>query len=166
MYFELSIFALAYKRCFNCLMGGYMSFFPFTLRRLFFTSVCVLGLQACSPSSQVQAVTLEQARAEHEAGKVLMIDIRETQEHATGVVQGVVLMPMSQVAQRMAEIPKQADQPVLLICNTQNRSRAVTDALQAQGFTNIRYVDGGMSEWARRGWPMVKPQDLLTPAKS
>ena len=122
-------------------------------------------LPACSPEVALPHVSLEQARAEHASGKVLMIDIREPQEHATGVAQGVVLLPMSQVAQRVAEIPKQADQPVLLICNTQNRSRAVTEALQAQGFTNIRYVDGGMSEWARRGWPMVKPQDLLSPAK-
>ena len=74
-------------------------------------------------------------------------------------------MPMSQVAQRVAEIPKQSDRPVLLICNTQNRSRAVTEALQEQGFTNIRYVDGGMSEWARRDWPMVKPQDLVSTFK-
>jgi rhodanese-related sulfurtransferase len=112
-----------------------------------------------------EAVTLEQARAEHEAGRVLMIDIRESEEHATGVAQGVRLMPMSQVPQRMAEIPKQADQPVLLICNTQNRSRAVTEALREHGFTNVRYVAGGMSEWARRGWPMVKPQNLLAPGK-
>jgi rhodanese-related sulfurtransferase len=96
----------------------------------------------------------------------LMIDIREAQEHATGVAQGVVLLPMSQVAQRVGEIPNQTDQPVLLICNTQNRSRAVTEALLERGFTNIRYVDGGMSEWAKRGWPMVKPQDLLAPSKS
>lgn len=134
-----------------------MSFFQSNLGRLLVLGVCVLGLQACSPSAQVQAVTLEQARADHESGKVLMIDIREKQEHATGVAQGAVLLPMSQLAQRMGEIPKQSDQPVLLICNTQNRSRAVTEALQEQGFTNIRYVNGGMSEWARRGWPMVKP---------
>ena len=125
-----------------------------------------LLLPACSSEGVLPHVSLEQARVEHEAGKVLMIDIRESQEHATGVAQGVVLLPMSQVAQRVAEIPKQADQPVLLICNTQNRSSAVTEALQEQGFTNIRYVDGGMSEWARRGWPMVKPQDLLSPGKS
>ena len=128
--------------------------------------VSSLILQACSPEAVLPHVNLEQARAEHEAGKVLMIDIREPQEHATGVAQGVVLLPMSQVAQRVAEIPKQADQPVLLICNTQNRSRAVTEALQEQGFTNIRYVHGGMSEWAKRGWPMVKPQDLVGPSKS
>lgn len=126
----------------------------------------VLGLQACNSEARISSVSLEQARAEHASGKVLMIDIREPQEHATGVVQGVVLLPMSQVAQRVAEIPKQVDRPVLLICNTQNRSRAVTEALQEQGFTNIRYVEGGMSEWARRGWPMVKPQDLLAPGKS
>ena len=112
------------------------------------------------------SVSLEQARADHEAGRVLMIDIREPHEHATGVAQGVFLLPMSQVAQRVAEIPKQADQPVFLICNNQNRSRALTEALREQGFTNIRYVNGGMSEWARRGWPMVKPQDLLAPGKS
>jgi rhodanese-related sulfurtransferase len=126
----------------------------------------VLGLQACNSEARMPSASLEQARVEHESGKVLMIDIREPQEHATGVAQGVVLLPMSQVAQRVAEIPKQADQPVLLICNTQNRSRAVTEALQEQGFTNIRYVDGGMSEWAKRGWPMVKPQDLRALGKS
>lgn len=125
-----------------------------------------LVLQACSPEAVLPNLSLEQARAEHDSGKVLMIDIREPQEHATGVAQGVVLLPMSQLAQRVSEIPKNADRPVLLICNTQNRSRAVTQALQEQGFTNIRYVNGGMSEWAKRGWPMVKPQDLLTPTKS
>ena len=125
--------------------------------------LATLFLQACSPGPVLPLVSLEQARAEHASGKVLMIDIREPQEHATGVAQGVVLLPMIQVAHRLAEIPKQADQPVLLICNTQNRSRAVTQALQEQGFSNIRYVDGGMSEWARRGWPMIKPRDLLAP---
>jgi rhodanese-related sulfurtransferase len=124
-----------------------------------------LFLLACSPEAVLPNVSLEQARAEHAAGQVLMIDIREPKEHATGVAQGVVLMPMSQVAQRVSEIPRQADQPVLLICNTQNRSRAVTEALQEQGFTNIRYVNGGMSEWAKRGWPMVKPQDLTGPGQ-
>lgn len=143
-----------------------MSFTRSILSHLGLIAVCVLGLQACSPRAQILAVPLEKARAEHESGNVLMIDIRESQEHATGVAQGVFLLPMSQVAQRITEIPKKPDQPVLLICNTQNRSRALTEALQDQGFTNIRYVNGGMSEWAKRGWPMVKPQDLLTQGRN
>ena len=50
----------------------------------------------------------------------------------SGVAQGVVLLPMSQGAQ------------------------GVTEVLQEQGFTHIRDVNGGMSEWAQCGWSMFK----------
>jgi rhodanese-related sulfurtransferase len=38
------------------------------------------------------------------------------------------------------------------------RSARVVEQLRAAGFTNASYVMGGMSAWASRGWPMVKPQ--------
>jgi rhodanese-related sulfurtransferase len=116
------------------------------------------GLVACAPAgASADAVTLEQARAEHEAGSALLIDIREPAEHATGVAAGAKLIPMSQLGRRLAEIPTDTSQPVLLICNTQNRSGATLKALRERGYAHVRYVDGGMSAWARRGWPMVKP---------
>ena len=103
------------------------------------------------------SVSLDEARAAHEAGRALLIDIREPDEHATGVAAGALLLPMSQLARRLAEIPNRPDQPVLLICNTQNRSSRTLKALRERGYEHVRFVDGGMSEWARRGWPMVKP---------
>jgi rhodanese-related sulfurtransferase len=87
----------------------------------------------------------------------VLIDIREPDEHATGVAAGATLLPMSQIGRRLAEIPTDAAKPVLLICNTQNRSGRTLRALRERGYAHVRYVDGGMSEWARRGWPMVKP---------
>lgn len=114
-----------------------------------------LGLVAGTALAQAAAVSLDQARAEHQAGQALLVDIREPDEHATGVAPGARLLPMRQLPARLADLPR--DKPVLLICNTQNRSRATLDALRAQGWTNLRYVDGGMSEWVRRGWPTVKP---------
>ncbi len=113
------------------------------------------GLDAQAASSE--AVSLETARAELEAGRALVFDIREPMEHATGVAAGARLLPMRQLAARLAEIPKDPAQPVLLICNTQNRSRAIFEALRERGYANVRYVEGGMSEWARRGRPMVAP---------
>ena len=103
------------------------------------------------------AVSLDAARAALADGRTVVFDIREPQEHATGVAAGMRLLPMSQIGARLAEIPKSADQPVLLICNTQNRSSATLRALRERGYGHVRYVNGGMSEWARRGWPMVKP---------
>lgn len=130
-----------------------------TRRRISFLVLGMgLALAGCSPSVQAgDSVSLDTARADHEAGRVIMIDIREPLEHATGVAQGVQLLPMQQIGARLAEIPTAKDKPVYLICNTQNRSSATLAALRERGYSHVQYVQGGMSEWARRGWPMVKP---------
>jgi rhodanese-related sulfurtransferase len=132
------------------------------LRRtwLLWSASAVLGaaLAGCGRTeASTDAVSLEVARAEHEAGRAVLIDIREPEEHATGVAAGARLLPMRQLKHRLNEIPVNPEQPVLLICNTQNRSSATLRALREQGYGHVRYVNGGMSEWARRGWPMVKP---------
>ena len=115
-------------------------------------------LTACGNSqASADSVSLDFARAELQAGRALLIDIREPDEHATGVAAGARLVPMRQLSRRISEIPTNPDQPVLLICNTQNRSSATLRALREKGYGHVRFVSGGMSEWARRGWPMIKP---------
>lgn len=129
-------------------------------RRLFASALAatMLTLVGCSRNvAASDAVSLETARTEHEAGRAVLIDIREPEEHATGVAAGARLLPMRQLSRRFAEIPVDPARPVLLICNTQNRSSATLRALRERGYPHVRYVNGGMSEWARRGWPMVKP---------
>jgi rhodanese-related sulfurtransferase len=116
-----------------------------------------LGTAHAQLRMDAESVTLEVARKELESGQSRVIDIREPQEHATGVAIGVQLLPMRQLAARISEIPSDPRQPVLLICNTQNRSSATWKYLREKGYTNVRFVQGGMSEWARRAWPMVKP---------
>lgn len=132
-----------------------------TLLRSLTTAALCLGLMstgAIAASADPNVVTLEYARAQAEAGSVILIDIREPREQASGVVAGARLLPMSQLNQRLREIPTDPTKQVLLICNSQNRSSAVLRALRdTGGYTNVRYVEGGMSEWVRRGWPTVKP---------
>jgi len=120
--------------------------------------LAALVLAACSSASDADKVSLDDARAQHEAGQVTLIDIREPQEHRTGVAAGALLLPMSELAQKQTLIPKNSEKPVLLICNTQNRSKATLAALKEQGYQNIRYVEGGMSQWAAKGWPLSRPQ--------
>jgi len=132
---------------------------PFS-RRILLKSLAALGLLGslvAADASDTLSVSLDTARAEFEAGRVVLIDIREPNEHATGVARGARLLPMSQIGQRLGEISTDPKQPVLLICNTQNRSSRTLKALRERGYGHVRYVEGGMSEWARRGWPMVKP---------
>jgi rhodanese-related sulfurtransferase len=137
-------------------------------------AVLIQGAAMCSPffvsfaqaqsQTSMDVVSLEEARRLHEAGQVVLIDIREPQEHATGVAEGAKLLPMSQIGKRLAEIPTDPAKPVLLICNTQNRSsntlRALRAQISAEKYAHVRYVHGGMSDWAKRGWPMVQPAKL------
>ena len=129
-------------------------------RRILLKSLAALGLLGslvAADASDALSVSLDAARAEFDAGRAVLIDIREPVEHASGVARGARLLPMSQLGQRLAEIPADPNQPVLLVCNTQNRSSRTLKALRERGYGNVRFVEGGMSEWARRGWPLVKP---------
>lgn len=131
--------------------------------RVLGASALVLALGAGVPvglhaQASSDAISLEEARAEAEAGRAVLIDIREPNEHATGEAASARLLPMRQLGARLAEIPTDTNRPVLLICNTQNRSSATLKALRERGYPHVRYVQGGMAEWVRRGWPVVKPQ--------
>lgn len=134
-----------------------------TRRALALLGLATLAMTAgCSDQATPDPlrISLEEGRQLFESKQVVMFDIREPDEHATGVANGAQLLPMSQLNQRAGEIPKDPAQPVLIICNTQNRSSKVVQAMEEAGWTNVRYVHGGMSGWAEKGWPTIKPFGL------
>ena len=122
-----------------------------------FLAASTLFILGCTANAAGSSVTLEETRTSLDKSSAIVIDIRETSEHATGVAKGARLIPMGQLGKRLNELPKPGEQPLLIICNTQNRSSKIVEQLQAAGFTNASYVQGGMSLWAARGWTMVKP---------
>jgi len=127
------------------------------MQKKLFAALSVMFASLAFCQMENDSVTLDFARKELEAGRVMLVDVREPQEHATGVANGAQLLPMRQLDSRMGEIPDDPKRPVLLICNTQNRSSATLKILRDKGYKNLRYVLGGMSEWNKRGWPVVQP---------
>ena len=127
-------------------------------RALLLALLAGAGSAGAAPSAGDDTLPLEAARAAIASGSALVFDIREPEEHAQGVAAGMRLLPMSRLGERLGEIPNDPKRPVILVCNTQNRSRAVARALRERGWTHVRYATGGMSDWARRGWPLVAPR--------
>ena len=103
------------------------------------------------------SVTLEETSTALEKSSAVVVDVREPSEQAAGVAKGALLIPMCQVEYRLAGNAQSKTQPILLMCATQNRSANVAEKLQAAGYTNVSFVQGGMNQWSARGWPMVKP---------
>lgn len=131
------------------------------IKKTFVGLLSAVVLSACfSGQDANESVTLEQAKEMLQAQSAVVIDVRETQEHQMGVAPGMKLLPLSQLSQRMNEIPKSTDKPILLICNTQNRSPKAQKILKENGYQNVKWVNGGMSDWSRRAWPMTKPSSI------
>jgi rhodanese-related sulfurtransferase len=76
---------------------------------------------------------------------LLIIDVREPEETAAGIIPGAILIPLMQISERLKEIPQ--DQETILVCRSGNRSGRAYDYLQSQGFANIKSMSGGMLEW-------------------
>jgi rhodanese-related sulfurtransferase len=81
----------------------------------------------------------------------LLLDVREPNEFQAIRAQGAVLLPMSTFVSRMAELPR--DREILVICQSGNRSAAVTAHLLRNGWTDVANVAGGTTEWAKAGLP-------------
>ena len=82
--------------------------------------------------------------------KACIVDVREEVEYAAGHIVGAVNIPLSQLRQRMEEIPR--DRPVYLHCRTSQRSYNAAMALQGSGWDNVYNISGsflGLSlyEW-------------------
>jgi len=91
---------------------------------------------------RVRQVYVSQARSLVESGAYI-VDVREEHEFQAGHLKGAVNIPLSQLRQRMAEIPK--DRPVYLHCRSSQRSYNAIMALQNEGWTNLYNMAGSFS---------------------
>lgn len=118
-----------------------------------FTALLAL-LAGCG--EPVPAVSVAQAQAQSAAGQAVLIDVREPHEYADVRAPGARLIPLGQLAQRLAELPQDKAMPVLLVCRSGSRSAAAVDMLGKAGYTQTLNVTGGMNAWQKAGLPVVR----------
>ena len=78
----------------------------------------------------------------------LLLDVREPDEIATCAVAGSLLIPMRQIPDNLAQLPK--DRHILVMCHHGGRSQRVTQFLRANGYDHATNVAGGIDAWAEQ----------------
>jgi rhodanese-related sulfurtransferase len=106
----------------------------------------------------MREITLAAFAARHRDGAVV-IDVREPSEYLTGHVPGAELIPMGELAARVATLPRGV--PVHLICASGSRSLAAADYLARAG-VDAWSVAGGTAAWRRAGHPVVRGAHATT----
>jgi glyoxylase-like metal-dependent hydrolase (beta-lactamase superfamily II)/rhodanese-related sulfurtransferase len=96
--------------------------------------------------------TVASDRAE---GGAIVVDVRAPGERARGYIAGSVGVPLSQLTQRMAELPR--DRPLVVHCAGGYRSSVAASVLKHAGFSDVCEIAGGLTAWQSANLPVVTP---------
>ena len=86
------------------------------------------------------------------AGGGVLLDVREPEEWEAGHAPDATWIPMSELGQRLAEVPR--DRRIVALCRSGARSEKVAEALVQRGYDAMNLA-GGMQAWAADGRDVV-----------
>lgn len=91
---------------------------------------------------------------------VLLIDVREPNEHARAHIPAAVLMPLSKLGG--TELPDATGKKVAVVCASGARSGMAAERLFAQHYDNVYNVHGGMMGWRMAGLEVAQNQSATS----
>ena len=85
----------------------------------------------------------------------LLIDVRDDNEHASGMPKGAVGVARPLLPQKIGELAPAREREILTICATGQRSRLAAETLRALGYSRVASVTGGLKRWLAEGLPLT-----------
>jgi rhodanese-related sulfurtransferase len=84
---------------------------------------------------------------------IQIVDCREQDEWDDAHAEGMTLLPLSVMGQRLNELDR--DRPLIVVCRSGNRSLKAARQLAEIGFTDVKSMQGGLLAWAEQGQPLI-----------
>jgi molybdopterin/thiamine biosynthesis adenylyltransferase/rhodanese-related sulfurtransferase len=105
------------------------------------------GITAAAPPA-VPTMTVHELKELRETGdNHFLLDVREPHEQSISRIEGAVLIPLGELGQRTAELPR--DKRILVHCKSGGRSARAVSLLREEGFEDVWNISGGIIAWAR-----------------
>lgn len=113
------------------------------------TSQAAVGTASLSPESMISASQLDSGIKEKKDWAV--IDVRETNEFATGHVPTSTNIPLGKLEQNLNQFPKNKE--IILVCLNGSRSFTAWQSLVGKGYDphKVKVLVGGMEQWKNLG---------------
>jgi sulfur-carrier protein adenylyltransferase/sulfurtransferase len=80
-----------------------------------------------------------------EGASLFLLDVRNPEEYNLCHLQGSTLIPLAQLAGRLAELDQAKE--IVIYCKSGTRSLAALHLLASHGFTRIKHLHGGILAW-------------------
>ena len=86
----------------------------------------------------------------------LVLDVREDAEFASGHIVDAKHIPLAKLAERLNELSKYKDKPILVNCQRGMRSAKACEILRKAEFKQVNNLQGGLEAWLAAKLPVVK----------
>ena len=106
-------------------------------------------------------IDVRSAKAAHDAGKVLMLDVRTPAEYGEVHIPGSTLMPLDRLNARKLQ-DEAGDRPCVLVCRSGKRAEQARQKLAAAGAIPLAVLEGGVSGWEGAGLPVRAELFIVT----
>lgn len=105
------------------------------------------GANEVSPAEATLLINREDAH---------IVDVREADEFIGGHLPEAKHLPLSKLTERIGELDKFKDKPLIVCCATGMRSGKACKELAKQGFSRLHGLSGGVDAWVGAGYPIKK----------
>lgn len=92
----------------------------------------------------VPSISKEELKKIYQNGDVHVLDVREKEEVAQGMIPGALNLPVSEFTDRIDELDK--DSKYYVVCRTSRRSSAIAEQLNDKGY-DATVLAEGMQGW-------------------
>ena len=99
-----------------------------------------------SPQQAINIVNAEQG---------VFVDLRDTAEFRKGHIVSAINIPSAKLPERIAELEKYRERPIVLVCKMGQQSGAAGKQLKAANYGKVYKMTGGMMEWGSLQLPTV-----------
>ncbi|MGA8146420.1 MAG: rhodanese-like domain-containing protein [Gallionellaceae bacterium] len=86
----------------------------------------------------------------------LILDVREENEFKGGHILNARLIPLLNLKDRIGELERYREQPIVIVCRSGNRSATACALLGNRQFGHAYNLVGGMMAWQKAGMPVEK----------
>jgi len=90
-------------------------------------------------------------------GEPVLLDVREDNEYKDGHIIDALHIPLGKLDQRMVELEKFREKPIIVSCRSGHRSSSACAKLRKNGFETVYNLKGGVMAWQNAGLPLQKP---------
>ena len=105
------------------------------------------GYQNANPAQATQLINRQNA---------VIVDVREDNEYVSGHIVNSIHIPLSYFSDRIKELDKHKEIPIIVGCRTGQRSGQACAMLKKAGFEKVFNLAGGVMAWQADNLPITK----------